>query len=66
MGRRGGSYPSELRIRALRMVREQPEGCATQWEAIRMVARQLGCAAETLRRWVREAERCAAAAKRQG
>lgn len=66
MGRRGGAYPSELRIRAIRMVREQPESCATQWEAILMVARQVGCSAETLRRWMHEAERCAAAAKRLG
>ena len=29
----------------------------SQWAAIRSVAEKLGCTAETLRRWVRQAER---------
>ena len=57
MGRRGGSYPLELRVRALRMVQEQAKENPTEWAAILSVARSLGCTSESLRRWVREAER---------
>jgi transposase-like protein len=30
---------------------------ASQWEAISSIAGKIGCTAETLRRWVRQAER---------
>jgi transposase len=57
MGRQGGSYPQELRVRAVRLVEEDAGRYPTQWAAILAVARELGCTSESLRRWVRQAER---------
>jgi len=39
------------------MVLEHAEQHESQWAAIRSIAAKLGCAAETLRSWVRQAER---------
>jgi transposase-like protein len=39
------------------MVLEHAEEYASQWAAIRSIASKLGGAAETLRHWVRQAER---------
>ena len=39
------------------MVREHETEHGSQWAAIRSMAEKLGCTAETLRRWVRQAER---------
>lgn len=39
------------------MVREHQDGHESQWAAICSIAAKIGCAAETLRRWVRQAER---------
>ena len=50
-------YPAELRERAVRMVREQAREHASEWAAMRSVASKVGCTAETLRQWVRQAER---------
>jgi transposase-like protein len=50
-------YPAELRERAVRMVREQAREHASEWSAMRSVAGKVGCTAETLRQWVRQAER---------
>ena len=50
-------YPAELRERAVRMVREH-EGChALRSAAVRSVAGKVGCHWETLRLWLRQAER---------
>jgi transposase len=50
-------YPSELRQRAVRLVTEQRDQYQTEYEAIRSVAAKLGIStAETLRKWVRQAE----------
>ncbi len=50
-------YPSELRQRAVRLVIEQRDQYQTECEAIRSIAAKLGVAtAETLRKWVRQAE----------
>jgi transposase-like protein len=38
-------------------VRERGPEHASQWAAIQSIASKLGCTAETLRRWVRQAER---------
>ncbi len=35
----------------------EPKQHASQWSAIRWVASKIGCSAETLRNWVRQAER---------
>ncbi len=52
-----GKYPLEVRERAVRLVFEQQGGYESQWEAIRSVAEKIGCSRETLRKWVRAAER---------
>jgi transposase len=54
-----GRYPLEVRERAVRLVFEQQAGYDSQWEAIRSVAEKIGCSTETLRKWVRVAERLA-------
>jgi len=46
----------ELRERAVRMVFEAEQHCASQWEAIRSVADRLGLTPETVRKWVRRVE----------
>lgn len=50
-------FPAEVRERAVRLVQEQTPQHPSQWAAISAVAPKLGCTKETLRRWVREAER---------
>src|SRR3954447_3082129 len=50
-------YAPEVRERAVRMVREHAGDHASQWEAIGSIAAKIGCTAETLRKWVRQAER---------
>ncbi len=52
-----GRYSLEVRARAVRMVLEHAEQYGSQWEAISSIAGKIGCSAETLRRWVRRAER---------
>lgn len=39
------------------MILEHEVEHGSQWAAIRSMAEKLGCTAETLRRWVRQAER---------
>ena len=50
-------YPSEVRERAVRMVFEHASAHVSQWAAITAIAEEMGGAAETLRSWVRRAER---------
>jgi transposase len=56
MGRQS-KFPAEMRERAVRLVFEQQGNHESQWAAIVSVAEKLGCTAETLRKWVRQAER---------
>ncbi len=56
MGRQS-KYPAEMRERAVRLVFEQQGNHESQWAAIVSVAEKLGCTSETLRKWVRQAER---------
>jgi transposase len=53
----GKRYPKEVKERAVRMVLEHQEECGTQWSVISSIAPKVGCICETLRRWVRQAER---------
>ena len=54
---KNGKYPDELRERAVRMVLDHGHEYGSQWEAICSVAEKLGPKAETVRLWVRQAER---------
>ena len=56
MGRQT-KFSAEVRERAVRLVREQQPEHGSQWAAIQAIAAKLGCSAETLRKWVRRAER---------
>jgi transposase len=50
-------FSPEVRQRAVRMVLEQGSDHASQWAAIGSIAAKIGCTVETLRQWVRQAER---------
>ena len=50
-------FSEEVRARAVRMVSEHGGERALQCAAIGLIAAQIGCRAETLRQWVRQAER---------
>jgi len=51
------SYSPEVRERAVRLVLDGAGEHRTQWAAINSVAAKIGCTTETLRNWVRQAER---------
>ena len=49
-------YPPEFRERAVRMLLEQQDQYDSQWPAMNSIAAKVGRTAETLRKWVRQAE----------
>ena len=59
MGNRktGANFSPELRERAVRLVLEAGGDPGTRWETLGSIAAKIGCSRETLRRWVRQAER---------
>jgi transposase-like protein len=50
-------YSPEVRARAVRMVFEHQSDYPSQWAAMNSIASKIGCTGETLRKWVRQAER---------
>jgi len=54
---RPSRFSPEVRGRAVRMVFEHQDKHDSQWAAIVSIAEKIGCTAETLRHWVRQAER---------
>ena len=54
---RPSKFSPEVRERAVRMVFDHTPEHPSQWAAIRSVGEKLGIRTESLRRWVRQAER---------
>jgi transposase len=50
-------FSPEVRDRAVRMVLDHQDEHASQSAAMRSIAAKIGCSGETLRNWVRQAER---------
>ena len=50
-------YSPEVRERAVRLVFEHQSEYESQWAAMASIAEKIGCTTETLRKWVRQAER---------
>ncbi|WP_148307722.1 IS3 family transposase [endosymbiont of unidentified scaly snail isolate Monju] len=50
-------YSPEVRERAVRMVFDHQSEHDSQWAAMTSIAAKIGCTPETLRKWVRQAER---------
>ena len=50
-------FSPEVRERAVRMVFEHRDEYESQWAAMASIAEKIGCTTESLRKWVRQAER---------
>lgn len=56
MGRKS-KFPVEIRERSVRLVLESLGSHESEWAAICSVAEKIDCAPETLRKWLRQAQR---------
>jgi transposase len=52
-----GRFSPEVQDRAVRMVLDHEESYGSQWAAMCSISAKIGCSPETLRKWVRQAER---------
>lgn len=50
-------YSKEMKERAVRLVKQCEPEHSSQWAAICSIAQKIGCSGESLRNWVRQAER---------
>lgn len=49
-------FDPQVKAKAVRLVRDHRAEYETEWAAIRAISSRLGMSAETLRKWVRQAE----------
>jgi len=49
-------YDENTKARAVRLVREHVGDYTTEWAAMKAISARLGMSAETLRKWVRQAD----------
>lgn len=50
-------YSPEIKERAVRLLREHRDEYRSEWAALASISSKFGCAPESLRTWVRQAER---------
>jgi len=56
-GKTTNKFSPEVRARAVRMVFDHQDEHGSQWATMVSIAQKIGCSPETLRSWVRQAER---------